>query len=92
MIRSIRNRGLRLFFETGNARRLPVPNRQRVANILNALNAATVPGDMNIPGLRFHPLGDMAPGRYAVEASANYRITFAWDDGDAVDVDIEDYH
>jgi plasmid maintenance system killer protein len=28
----------------------------------------------------------------AVSVSANWRITFAWQDLDAVDVDFEDYH
>jgi len=31
-------------------------------------------------------------GRYAVNASGNWRVTFGWIDGDAVDVDLEDYH
>ena len=92
MIKSFKNKGLRLFWETGSARRLAVPNTDRVRLILVALNAATVPGDMNVPGWRFHPLGKMAPGRYAVEASANYRVTFAFEATNAVDVDLEDYH
>jgi toxin HigB-1 len=31
-------------------------------------------------------------GRFAIDASGNWRITFGWVDGDAVDVDLEDYH
>jgi len=31
-------------------------------------------------------------GRYAVDASGNWRITFAWHEADAIDVDLEDYH
>ena len=34
----------------------------------------------------------MRAGRYAVRLSANYRVTFGWDEDSAVDVDIEDYH
>lgn len=30
--------------------------------------------------------------RYAVSASGNWRITFGWTEGDALDVDLEDYH
>ena len=91
MIKSFTNKGLRLFWEKNDPRKLAVQNPKRIALILNALDAATQPSDMNLPGLRWHPLGKMAPGRYACEASGNYRITFAWDDG-AVDVDLEDYH
>lgn len=50
------------------------------------------PEDMDFPGLRFHGLKGKDRGRYAVDASANWRITFGWFDGDAVDVDLEDYH
>jgi len=92
MIKSFRSKGLALFAETGNAKKLAVPNTKRVAFILKALRRAKQPSDMNQPGLRWHPLAKMAPGRYAVEASGNYRITFAWDGEDAVEVDLEDYH
>ncbi len=92
MIKSFRSKGLRLFWEKVSARTLAVPNVDRVHRILLALEMSHVPGDMNVPGLRFHPLGDMAPGRYAVEASGNYRITFAFKEGDAIEVDLEDYH
>ncbi len=47
---------------------------------------------MNIPGYRFHHLRGDQKGRYAVEASGNWRITFGWDGEDAIDVDLEDCH
>src|SRR6266481_2875287 len=64
----------------------------RIRRILLALNAAKAPEHMNIPGFRFHPLRGRDRGRYAVDASGNWRITFGWDSEDAVDVDLEDYH
>jgi len=45
-----------------------------------------------MPGLRFHSLKGSEKGRYAVDASGNWRITFSWDGEDAIDVDLEDYH
>ncbi|WP_407519349.1 type II toxin-antitoxin system RelE/ParE family toxin [Methylobacterium oryzisoli] len=39
----------------------------------------------------FRMTGDRA-GRYAVTVSRNWRLTFAFDGRDAVDVDLEDYH
>jgi proteic killer suppression protein len=56
------------------------------------LNVAVRPDQLNIPGLRFHPLKGRDNGRYAVDASANWRVAFAWLDADAIDVDLEDYH
>jgi len=49
-------------------------------------------GVYNGKGWRFHALKGQAKGRYAVDASGNWRITFAWDGEDAIDVDLEDYH
>jgi proteic killer suppression protein len=92
MIKSYKNKGLERFATKGDASKLSVQNPARIQRILMALNAATQPSDLNLPGLRWHPLGKMAPGRYAVEASGNYRITFAWSGEDAIDVDLEDYH
>ncbi len=47
---------------------------------------------MNLPGLRLHELkGDMK-GHYAVSVSGNWRVTFRFEDGTAVDVDYVDYH
>ena len=60
--------------------------------ILDRLDAAIAPEDLNLPGLGFHRLAGGAKGRYAVSVSANWRITFGWQDQDAVDVDFEDYH
>jgi proteic killer suppression protein len=60
--------------------------------ILLALNTATAPQAMNIPGLRFHALKGRDKGRYAVWASGNYRITFGWEGEDAINIDLEDYH
>ncbi len=92
MIRSFKSKALRLFAETGNARRLGVPNAKRVRQILLALNSAKSPDDMNTPGLRFHALKGDRKGAFAVDATGNYRLTFKWDGEDAVDVNLEDYH
>jgi proteic killer suppression protein len=92
MIRSFGNRALERFFATGDVRRLSVQNPGRIANILRALDDASRPEDMNLPRLSFSCARWADKGRYAVNASGNWRITFGWSDGEAVDVDLEDYH
>ncbi len=92
MIRSFRSKALRRYAETGDASKLSVPNVDRVRRILRALNEAKRLEQMNIPGYRFHPLRGRNKGRYALDASGNWRITFGWDDNDAIDIDLEDYH
>ncbi len=63
-----------------------------IRNILALLDAAEVPSDMDLPGLRLHPLiGDRA-GTWAVTVRANWRVTFGFEGPDVVDVDYEDYH
>lgn len=47
---------------------------------------------LKLPGFRFHALAGRDRGRYAVNASGNWRITFGWLEGNAVDVDLEDHH
>jgi toxin HigB-1 len=92
MIRSFRSKALRRFAEHGDASKLSVPNVRRVEAILSRLDSATQPEQMNAPGLRFHGLKGRDKGRYAVDASGNWRITFGWDGRHAVEVDLEDYH
>jgi toxin HigB-1 len=92
VIKSFRSRALRIFFETGDPRRLSVPNAARVGRILRALDDSGRPEDMALPGFRFHALKGSDKGRYAVDASGNWRITFAFEKSNAVDVDLEDYH
>ena len=70
---------------------MPVQNPNRLRRILAALDVASAPEQMNVPGWRFHGLHGN-PKRYAVDASGNYRITFSWEGQDALAVDIEDYH
>ena len=92
MMRSFRSKALRRFVEQGDASKLSVPNVQRLERILLQLDSARLPDEMNAPGLRFHGLKGRAKGRFAVDASGNWRVTFGWDGDDAIDVDLEDYH
>ena len=92
MIRSFRSKALRRLAEQGDASKLSVPNARRVETILARLEGALTPEDLNLPGYRFHGLKGKDKGRYGVDASGNWRITFAWDGRNAIDVDLEDYH
>jgi len=73
-------------------REFPNASIARRSIALTSPDDASHPEDMNLPGFRFHALVGRGKGRYAVDASANWRITFGWTEGDAVGVDLEDYH
>lgn len=92
MIRSFRSKDLRRYAEAGDPSRLSVANLRRMDRILAVLDEAQSPEEMNMPGWRFHALKGDRKGRYAVDASANWRVTFGWQGVDAIDVDLEDYH
>ena len=92
MIRSIRHRGLKRFFERGDPSRLPADRLERIENILFTLHMATALKDIDLPGFRLHPLRGDRKGFWAVNVSANWRIVFRFKDGDVFDVDFEDYH
>ena len=92
MIESIRHKALRNFWIKGQARGLNAIWVMRISRILRALDVATAPEQMNLPGYYFHRLVGKDAGRYSVRVTGNYRITFGWDDQDAIDVDLEDYH
>jgi len=47
---------------------------------------------MNLPGFRLHELKGRLKGHWAVSVSGNWRVTFRFEDGAAVEVNYVDYH
>ncbi len=92
MIGSIRHKGLREYWSKGQAKGVDAGWIRKLRRILSALEAAERPEHMNYPGSYFHALKGKREGRYSVRLTANYRVTFGWDEDGAADVDIEDYH
>ncbi len=92
MIVSFRSRALKRYWERSEAKRLPPASIDRIRLILDRLDAVIVPGDLDLPGLGFHSLKGSRKGEFAVFVTRNWRITFGWNDGDAVNIDLEDYH
>ena len=90
MIESFLHRGLRELFETGKSSRVPPDLRKRVMVRLNVLAAARTLPELNQPGFRFHHL--TGTNRYAMDVNGPWRITFEWQDGKAMRVDLEQYH
>lgn len=92
MIKSFKNRDLETLFFEGKTKRIPPKHTERIGMILDLLNAAAVPSDMNFPGSKFHPLKGDRKGQYAVEVSGNWRIVFKFEASDIYEVDYIDYH
>ena len=92
MIKSIRHKALRNYWTKGQTKGLNANWVPRISRILRALDVATAPEEMNLPGYYFHGLFGKDAGRYSVRVTGNYRITFGWSDNDAIDIGLEDYH
>jgi proteic killer suppression protein len=92
MILRFRHKGLERLFTTGHASGVSAQHVRRIQVILGLLNVAREPSMMNAPGLRFHALTGDRKGQYAVSVSGNWRIIFEFDDQNATDVDLVDYH
>ena len=60
--------------------------------MLTALQDARSPRSLDLPGWRLHQLKGDRRGQWSVRVSGNWRIVFRFADGEAVDVDLIDYH
>ena len=65
---------------------------RRILARLDRLNVAARPEEMNLPGFDFHPLHGFKPTRYSLHVNGPWCITFEWAEGDALRVDLEQYH
>ena len=92
MIRSFRHRGLRRLYERGDSSRVRTDQADRIVLALADLDDARRPSDLDLPGYRLHPLKGDLKGFWSISISGNWRIIFRFDDGDAYDVDLVDYH
>ena len=92
MIRSIRHKGLKRLYEDDDPRGVISQHVEKLRDILARLDAASTAADMDLPGLRLHPLKGEFKGFWAVTARANWRVIFRLVEGDALDVDYVDYH
>lgn len=92
MILNFRHNGLRRFYERGERNRVPSEYAGKIQRILLNLASAAGPEDMDFPGYRLHRLSGNLGGYWAVNVSANWRITFRFESTDVCDVDLADYH
>lgn len=64
MIISWQHKGLKRFYETGKISGIQPSHTTRLRIILQRLNAAVLPDDMNTVGMRFHKLSGKLKGFY----------------------------
>lgn len=93
MISTIRHKGLKRLYDSGDGRELRQDQVKRIRRVLAILDSASRIEDVDqLPGMRLHPLkGDLA-GFWSVSVSGNWRVIFRFEEGEARDVDLVDYH
>lgn len=93
MIRSFGDAETERFFSTGRSRRLPPEIRTRAAMRLTQLNAANRLDDVRLPSSnRLEALKHDRIGQWSIRVNDQWRLCFRFENGDAFDVEIVDYH
>lgn len=92
MIKSFKHKGLQQFFETGSKAGIQPHHASRLARQLSRLDNAKDAGDMNVPGWRLHSLEGELAGHYSIMVNGNWRMTFMFENEDAILVDYQDYY
>ncbi|MBI1731027.1 type II toxin-antitoxin system RelE/ParE family toxin [Candidatus Acetothermia bacterium] len=92
MIVGFKDRRLKRFYEKGDRRQLSPELVDRIETILGRLDTAKEIYDMGIHSYRLHALAGELEGFWAVIVRANWRIIFRFEDENAFDVALIDYH
>jgi len=93
MIKSFADKETLEFYETGKSKRLPPDIRRRAMRRLEYLDMATGLEDLKVPpSNRLHELQRERKGQYSISVNDQWRICFRFEDGDAYDVELTDYH
>jgi proteic killer suppression protein len=92
MVRSFRHRGLKRLFERDDRSGIRPDLVDTVQEVLTVLDDAATLQDLNLPGYRLHPLKGGLKGFWSVTVRANWRIIFRFEETDAFDVELIDYH
>lgn len=92
MIKSFKHKGLELYFTKNIKKLLDSKDLPKIDRMLDRLDVAVIINDMDIPGWRLHDLKGNRKGVWSISVNANRRITFNFENGEAYNVNLEDYH
>ena len=93
MIKTFADERTKDLYETGKAKRFPPDVAKRAARKLEYVDLATNLEDLRTPrGNRLHVLTGDRKGQHSISINDQWRICFRFEDGDAYDVEVCDYH
>jgi len=93
MIKSFRKKETEKIWHGRRSRRLPGDIQQIARRKLRMINNARSLNDLRVPPAnRLEALGGKRAGQHSVRINDQWRICFHWSEGDALNVEIVDYH
>ena len=93
MIRSFKDKETQKIFERQRSRKLPSEIQQVALRKLRMLNQSTTLQELRIPPAnRLERLSGDLEGQYSIRINNQWRICFEWQNDDAFNVEIVDYH
>ena len=90
-IQTFKDKGLEELFVNGRTRRIGNRAHRKIIELMDIIYSAADLRDLQGIGA-FHPLTGNRKGQYSMTVTGNWRITFKFSNGDAADLDYEDYH
>jgi toxin HigB-1 len=93
MIKSFHCKETEKIFRRDVSRKLPASLQRQALRKLRMLDAATQIADLRIPPAnRLEKLAGNRKDQYSIRINDQWRICFMWINGDALEVEIVDYH
>lgn len=93
MIKTFADRFTKELYESGKSKRIAPDIAKRVARKLEYIDLASTLEDLHSPpGNRLHALQGDRRGQHSISVNDQWRICFRFENGDAYDVEVCDYH
>ena len=92
-VRSIAHKRLRRLYEENSSKGLNADTVDKLRKMLSFLDAMQDPEELRaLPLWKAHALTGDRKGTWSLHVTRNWRMTFRIDDGEIVDLSLEDYH
>ncbi len=93
MIRTFADRHTAELYNNGKSKRFPPDIWGRARRRLEYIDLASHVDDLKVPpSNHLHKLEHDRKGQYAISVNKQWRVCFRFEDGDAFDVELTDYH
>lgn len=93
MIKSFADRETRKVWDRERSKAVPGNLQRKALQKLEQLDVVDDLDELRVPpGNRLEKLGGDRAGQHSIRINRQYRVCFVWEDGDAHEVEIVDYH